>query len=264
MIRLIVTDLDGTLLNDNKTIHPSYWEVHRSLTDKGVMFAAASGRQYYNLLEQFRCVKDEIILLAENGTFVKYRGEEILVNELPLDNARFFIEMGRKIKGTELILCGKSSAYVESNYAPFLEDASRYYKRLKIVNDLTKVEDTVLKFTLWDHNNAEDNAYPHFQSYTEDFKIAVAGQVWLDITHKTASKGTAIHKIQQLYGISPEDTLVFGDYLNDLDMMTAGYHSYAMKNAHPRILEASRFVTRFDNNHNGVVETIKKLFRAEL
>ncbi|TVQ15828.1 MAG: HAD family phosphatase [Bacteroidetes bacterium] len=260
MIRLIATDMDGTLLDDNKQIHPSYWEVHQRLTAQGVLFMAASGRQYYNLLEQFDRIKDEIVFLAENGTFVKYKGEELLVNKLPLENARHFIEKGRGVPDTDLILCGKNSAYVESRHEPFIKDASKYYRRLEVVDDLTKIEDTVLKVTLWDHKNAEFNAYPHFKSYEDDFKIAVAGDVWLDITHKTASKGTAIERIQERFGISPDETLIFGDYLNDLDMMGVGYHSYAMKNAHPKIIEISRFVTRFDNNHNGVVETIKELF----
>ncbi|MBW6479215.1 MAG: Cof-type HAD-IIB family hydrolase [Bacteroidales bacterium] len=260
MIKLIAVDLDGTLLDDNKNIHPSFWEVHKTLTERGVIFIAASGRQYYNLLEQFDRIRDEIIFLAENGTFVVYKGHELFVNDLSFDDARYFIRKGRNIKGADLILCGKQSAWVENNFEPFIEDASRYYRRLKLVDDLTTVDDKVLKVTLWDHENAEFNSYPHFKEYEKDFKIAVAGDVWLDITHNNASKGNAIKRIQQLFGITPEETLIFGDYLNDLDMMQVGYHSYAMKNAHPKIIEASRFVTRYDNNNNGVVETIKELF----
>lgn len=262
MIRLIATDLDGTLLDDHKNIHPSYWDIHEQLSQQGVLFIAASGRQYFKLQEQFHRVENDIIFLAENGTYVIYKGEEIMVNELPLANARHFIEKGRGVPDTDVILCGKTSAYVESRYEPFLKDASNYYRKLQIVDDLTRVDDTILKVTLWDHKNAEFNAYPHFKEYEDDFKIAVAGDVWLDITHKTASKGTAIEKVQKKFGISQQDTLIFGDYLNDLDMMGVGYHSYAMKNAHPKILEISRFTTRFDNNNNGVVETIKELFNG--
>jgi Cof subfamily protein (haloacid dehalogenase superfamily) len=260
MIKLIAIDLDGTLLDDNKNIHPSFWEVHKALTEQGVFFIAASGRQYYNLLDQFDRIRDEIIFLAENGTFVVHKGEELFVNDLSLDDARYFIHKGRKVKGTDLILCGKQSAWIENSHQRFVDDASQYYRRLKVVDDLTTVDDKVLKVTLWDHENAELNSYPHFKAYEKDFKIAVAGDVWLDITHNNASKGKAINRIQQLFEISPEETLIFGDYLNDLDMMRVGYHSYAMKNAHPKIIEISRFVTHYDNNNNGVVETIKELF----
>lgn len=260
MIKLIAIDLDGTLLDDKKQIHPEFWEVNKKLTEAGVLFVAASGRQYQTLHKQFECILDSIIILAENGTIVKYKNEELLINSLPLDKARYFIEKGRNVPDTEIILCGKTSAYVESKNKLFWDDAAQYYDRLQKVKDLCEVDDTMLKVTLWDHNNAEQNAYPHFKSYVNDFKIAVAGDVWLDITHQTASKGTAIEEIQKKFNISPQETLIFGDYLNDLDMMGVGYYSYAMKNAHPKIKEISRFVTSYDNNNNGVVETIKELF----
>ncbi|TVQ82762.1 MAG: HAD family phosphatase [Bacteroidetes bacterium] len=260
MIKLIAIDLDGTLLDDKKQIHPEFWKVNKKLTESGVLFVAASGRQYHTLYKQFERIIDKIVILAENGTFVKFGNEELLVNSLPLDKARYFIKKGRSIPNTEIILCGKSSAYIESNNEIFRDDAAQYYARLKKVDDLCKVDDSLLKVTLWEPDSAEQNAYPHFKSYLNDYKIAVAGDVWLDITHQTASKGTAIEKIQKKYDISPEETLIFGDYLNDLDMMGVGYYSYAMKNAHPKIKEISRFTTRYDNNNNGVVKTIKELF----
>ncbi len=260
MIKLIATDLDGTLLDDHKKIHPSFWDVHKRLTAEGIIFAAASGRQYYTLQEQFEKIEDDIIILAENGTFVKYRDNEILVNALPLESARFFIEKGRRVKNTDLILCGKNCAYVESKNALFWKDAAHYYKRLQLVDDLLQIDETILKVTLWDHHNSETNAYPHFREYENQFKIAVAGDVWLDITNITANKGSAIRHIQDIFGISPEETLIFGDYLNDIDMMSSGWHSYAMKNAHPKIIELARFTTQYDNNNNGVVQTLKELF----
>jgi Cof subfamily protein (haloacid dehalogenase superfamily) len=260
-IKLIATDLDGTLLDDNKNIDESFWDIHEKLTQRGVLFVAASGRQYYTLEKQFEKIKDNIIILAENGTMVKHRNKELLTNALPLETARELIVKAREVPDTDVILCGKNSAFVESSNEHFWRDAARYYSRLKKVNDLLKVEDTVLKVTLWDHKSAEQNAYPWFKSYEDRFKVAVAGEVWLDITNKTANKGFALKKVQELFGVSFEETLLFGDYLNDIDMMTAGWHSYAMKNAHPKIKDLSRFITRYDNNNNGVVETLRELFK---
>jgi Cof subfamily protein (haloacid dehalogenase superfamily) len=260
MIKLIATDLDGTLLDDKKQIHPSFWDVHYELIQRGIIIVAASGRQYYTLKEQFKRIENDIIILAENGTMVKYRDKELLLNSLPLDTAYFLIERARDVPDTDVILCGKNSAYVENNNEYFWKDAAQYYSRIRLVEDLCEVEDIVLKVTLWDHKSAEHNSYNHFKEFEGEFKVAVAGDAWLDITHLTANKGTAIQKIQQIYGITPEETLIFGDYLNDVDMMGVGYHSYAMKNAHPTIKKLSRFETIEDNNNNGVVETIKTLF----
>ena len=89
--------------------------------------------------------------------------------------------------------------------------------------------------------------------------MAVAGAIWLDITNATASKGNAIKAIQEKLKVLPEETLVFGDYLNDLDMIENAGYSYAMKNAHPQILKAAKYITELDNNHFGVTHTIKQL-----
>lgn len=260
MIKLIATDLDGTLLDDQKRINPDFWKLHKDLVKQGITFIAASGRQYYTIYEQFKHLGEDIIILAENGTFVRQGERELLVNNLPLQDARYFIEKARTIEGVDIILCGKESAYVESTQKVFREDASLYYHRLQQVKDLVSVEDTILKVTLWDHKGAENNSWHNFSKYEPDFKVALAGERFLDITHKTASKGTSIGMLQKELGISPDETLIFGDYLNDLDMMGMGKYSYAMKNAHPKIIEIARFVTQYDNNSNGVVRTIRDLF----
>ena len=81
-----------------------------------------------------------------------------------------------------------------------------------------------------------------------------------EISHKlTANKGNAISGIQKELDISPEETLVFGDYLNDLEMMQNAKYSYAMKNAHPEFIKSSKYVTTFSNNENGVLKTIDEL-----
>ena len=80
------------------------------------------------------------------------------------------------------------------------------------------------------------------------------------ITAKNINKGVAIREIQELLGINYEETVVFGDYLNDLEMMESGYYSYAMKNAHDDLKKVARFIAK-SNDENGVVEAIKELIR---
>ena len=49
MVKLIITDMDGTLLDDNNNINEEFWNIEKELNKKGIIFAAASGRQYYSL-----------------------------------------------------------------------------------------------------------------------------------------------------------------------------------------------------------------------
>lgn len=259
MIKLIVTDMDGTLLNDEHQIHPAFWEVEEQLSKQGIMVAVASGRQFYNLESEFERIKHRMMFFAENGTYVHYKGKELYVNPLKRDEAKGFIKMGRKLENTSLVLCGKQSAYLENDDPEFIAEISQFYKRLELVEDLTQVEDIFLKVTLCNYKGVEDHTYPHFVNYTDRFKVAIAAKVFIDITSLDANKGNAIKDVQRELKISPEETLVFGDYLNDLEMIKNAKYSYAMKNAHPEIKEASNFVTQYSNNENGVIRTIREL-----
>lgn len=259
MIKLIVTDMDGTLLNDKHDLPSDFWETEELLNDKGIMVAVASGRQYYNLESKFEKIKDRMIFFAENGTCVMHKGKELFSNSLDPEAAMAFIDQGRKIDGAQLVLCGKESAYIESKDDSFYKEIKQYYERLQIVEDLQKIEDTFLKVTICDFKGVENNSYLHFKKFENDFKVAIAADIFLDITSLTANKGTAIKKIQKTLNISPDETLVFGDYLNDLEMMQNASHSYAMKNAHPEIIKVSKYITEFTNNENGVLRTIESL-----
>ena len=145
MIKLIATDMDGTLLNSKNEIQDGFYEVFNKLEEKGIIFAAASGRQYYNLLKRFEGIEDKMMFIAENGTFVVYKGKELVVNALDLNLARELIKVGRNIKDSYVILCGKKSAYIESDDKRLIEQTEKYYERYEIVSDLTKIEDDILK-----------------------------------------------------------------------------------------------------------------------
>ncbi len=259
MIKLIISDMDGTLLNDDHQLHPHFWQMEEVLSKKGIMFSVASGRQYYKLESEFDRIKDRMLFFAENGTHVIHKGKELYINPLDRNAAMEFIDIGRGIEGVQLVLCGKESAYVESQDDKFISEIKKYYKRLKFVEDLHQVNDTILKVTICDFKGVEKNSYHSFKGFKTDYKVAIAASIFLDITSFTANKGDAIKGIQKELNISPDETLVFGDYLNDLEMMKNAKYSYAMKNAHPEIIEASKFITRFDNNENGVLKTIEEL-----
>lgn len=262
-IKLLITDLDGTLLDSKKAIHPEFWKAHELLTRMGVTFAAASGRQLASIEALFRKISDSTIFIAENGALVSYKGEDIHVNGLDMSLVTPFIHTGREIPRAEIVLCGKKSAYVENRDSHFISETRKYYNKLIVVDDLTTVNDNILKVAIYDPAGSETNSYPRFRRYEGQFKVSVSGAEWLDVMHLDTNKGAAIEKVQALLGISKSETMAFGDFLNDLEMMHAAGYSYAMKNAHPEIKRVSRFVTEHDNNNNGVVKTIMKWLDLE-
>ncbi len=263
MIKLIVVDLDGTLLDSNHQLPTDFWEVEEKLFQKNILFAIATGRQFYNVIQLFDKISDRTLFLAENGTYGFYKGNEIFVNPLPIEDAIRFIEIGRKIPNSNVIFCGKNSAYVESDDHKFLIEVRKYYQKLELVPDLTLVEDDVLKITICDFDDVPNNSYNYFREFENYFKIAISGAIWLDITNFTANKGVAVSKIQQQFNISADETMVFGDFLNDYEMMQTATYSYAMQNAHPEIIKISKFITAYDNNNSGVTQTISEIIFGE-
>ena len=257
MIKLIATDMDGTFLDDNNQFPKDFYKVFHTLKKKGIIFGAASGRQYYNLVERFHDVKENMLFIAENGTYVVYKGKELYSHTLNLQEAKKFVELARMIEGVHIVLCGKKSAYIEHSAPEALAEVNKYYTRCQLVDDLMEVDDDILKVSLLDFKGAEQNSIPFFTPYQGDYQITVGGYYWMDIMSAGANKGIAIRKVQEFLNIDADETMVFGDYLNDLEMMQSAYYSFAMENAHKRIKEIARFETK-SNNQSGVIETIKE------
>lgn len=258
MIKLIASDMDGTLLNENNEINDEFFDIFNKLKERDIIFAAASGRQYYNLLKRFEKIKDDMMFIAENGTFVVYKDEEILVNALDKNIAIELIKIGRTIENAYVIVCGKKSAYIENNDERLVKETKKYYERYEIIDNLTKVEDDILKVTICDFSGSEINSNNYYNEYKDKLQVTVSGEIWLDITAKGINKGVAIEKVQEMLEITPKETMVFGDYLNDLEMMQKAYYSFAMENAHDDLKKVSRFIAK-SNNNNGVVEAIKEV-----
>ncbi|WP_342083055.1 HAD family hydrolase [Dyadobacter sp. OTU695] len=258
-IRLVATDMDGTLLNSKHEIHESFFPVFRKLINHGIIFVAASGRQYFNLVKTLDAVKDEVIFAAENGSYVVFRGEEIHIQAIDPEVTRELILISRKIKNTYPIICGKKKAYVENDDEEFINHLKLYFERYEVVNDLLEItDDKFLKFTLCDLAGSEVNSYPHYKKYEDDLQVKVSGPIWLDISHKKANKGRAMEVLQEKFKVTAEQTMVFGDYLNDLEMLKKAHYSYAMANAHPDIKKIARFIAK-SNDENGVVEILSEI-----
>ncbi|WP_215239985.1 HAD family hydrolase [Dyadobacter helix] len=261
-IRLIATDMDGTLLNSRHELNESFYPVFQQLKNRGIRFVAASGRQYFNLEKKLENVKDDVIFAAENGSYVVFRDQELHVQAIDRSIVFDLITTARNIPDTYAIICGKKKAYVESTVPAFLEHLRLYFERYEIVEDLLEVKnDDFLKFTLCDLAGSEKNSYPHFKHLKEQLQVKVSGPIWLDISHKLANKGRAMEVLQALFGISEKETMVFGDYFNDLEMLQKAYYSYAMANAHPEVKKVSRF-TAGSNDENGVVAVLQEFLNS--
>ena len=120
MVKLIASDLDGTLLqNGAHDVNPIVFDQIRTLKEHGIMFAAASGRQYLNLRRLFTPVQDDIAYIAENGSLCIYNEETISKGIIEQDLAYRILDEVAKYPQYNCIISGERVCYSTSKNPEF-------------------------------------------------------------------------------------------------------------------------------------------------
>ena len=262
-VKLVVTDMDGTLLNTKGEVSNRFFKQFKELKKRNIHFVAASGRQYQSIVFKLDSIKNDISIIAENGGLLRHNNETNILLKLSSEDVLKSIELLRKIEDCYVVLCGRNTAYIETKNSEFISKFSEYYKVYKVVDDLTKVtSDDFLKIAVYHFESSETKVLPHISKIVNEFQVTVSGQNWLDISHKNANKGYALNKIQKQLGIEKKETMVFGDYNNDIQMLQLAQFSYAMQNAHPNVKKIANFETK-SNNEQGVELILEALINSK-
>ncbi len=195
--------------------------------------------------------------IAENGTLVMHQGKEVYSSTMDSMSVRGVIEKAKAIENIHVVLCGKKSAYIDTPCPDAMEEIKKYYHECKMVNDIAEVDDEFIKVAILHFDGSEEHIYPPINSaFGDKFKVVVSSSIWVDVMNPNASKGEAIRYLQQALDFSYEETMSFGDYFNDVEMLQASYHSYAMENAHPGVKPYARNIAP-SNTENGVIQVIE-------
>ena len=111
-IKMVVSDMDGTLLNSNHQVSDQFFDIFKGLKSQGITFVAASGRQYNSIVDKLASIKDDIIVIAENGGFAMKQNTEILATPLDKNHVQDILKTLNKIPNIHPVLCGKHQAYL--------------------------------------------------------------------------------------------------------------------------------------------------------
>lgn len=232
MIKLIASDIDGTLLQNGQTaISERFFRQARRLMEQGVALCAASGRQYSSLRSLFAPVAEGMYFLCENGAVVYGPGMELL-SKTVIDRA-VSLELCRDIlaiKGCELLISGTNMSYLCPKTEDYI-DHIRYFvgNNTTILQSPEEMPEDFVKISAYYRPGAaliEPVLVPKWQ---DTFQAAIAGMCWLDFT--LADKATGIRALCAALGISPEEAMAFGDNYNDVPMLDAVGHPYLMASA---------------------------------
>lgn len=262
VIKLVATDMDGTLLNDKKELPKDFCRFAAS--HKEIKTVIASGRQYFNLIKTFPDNVDDFIFMADNGAIACEKGKPLFVDSIERSTVEELLREIHQIEGVACVLCGAKSAYISTADDVALENIRLYYAKVKF--DMKSFDeckdDKILKLAVFLNKEAEEKLYPrlaHLNKPDGNISAVLSGDSWVDIMNRHTNKGTALKKIMDIYGIKPEETMAFGDYLNDLEMLKVCTESYAMANAHPDIKAAAKHIAP-SNNDEGVMQILTSLF----
>ena len=249
MIKLVASDLDGTLLQGGaQELTPRAVELIHQLTQKGVHFVAASGRQYDNQRRVFEKIKDEISYIAENGSICVHEGKVISRATINDDlSARILAEIKRQ-EHFEVVVSREDSCFIEDNDPAFVNHIVNVMQNTtQIVEDITRVEGPILKIAICnmtDGSHIMDKYLKHLQDlFGDEIKVVTSGNIWIDFIAPGANKGTAQRNLMELLHVKPEECMAFGDQYNDVEMLQLVGTSYSMSNAAPGIAYYSTYVT---------------------
>lgn len=260
MIKLIASDIDGTLVHDGShELNPELYDVILKLKDKGIQFAAASGRQWFSIEGLFEPVKERIFYLSDNGAYVGCCGRNLFLNTIDRDLAMALVEDIRKEPDLEVMVSGPDVVYMDTKDQEFVDwIVNGYQFQVKQVEDIRMVDDQLIKVSAYKKHGVQKATEGLRAKYGDRLKMTISGDMWMDCMAKGVCKGQAIETLQKSLDIKPEETMAFGDQLNDVEMLKQAYYSFAVGNARPEVKAAARF--QADTNVNdGVLKVLKLL-----
>lgn len=261
MIKLIASDIDGTLVEDGAcSLNRELLEVILQLKAQGIYFVAASGRNVSSMERIFEPIRDKIFYIAGNGGYVGCYGRELFITEYRKELAADVIRDMREV-GFDLMIDGPGCVYTDSHNEEFLNWLSNGYRfKINRLDDLMKLDAPFLKISGCIMRGIPEEKEKFFaKKYGDRLKVTLAGMQWLDTMNPEVNKGNALKVIQESLEIRPEETMAFGDQLNDIEMLNRAYYSFSVANGRPETKKAARFLA--DSNVNQGPLKIMKLLR---
>ncbi|MCM3296292.1 Cof-type HAD-IIB family hydrolase [Staphylococcus capitis] len=287
MIKLIATDMDGTLLNAAHEISQENQEAIKFAQEHGITVVIATGRAFYeantpvaetDLKVPYIClngaeVRDETFnimstshlnhslvskitsTLKEKDIYYQVYTNRGIYTENPQRDLEIYIDIAER--------AGQKADVekIENSIQKRIDNGT-----LKIVDNYDKIEDIpgelIMKILAFDSDLGKIDLVGQELAQSPNLAVSSSSRGNLEITHSDAQKGIALSTIAKQLGIDLKDIMALGDNLNDVSMLERVGYSVAMDNAAPEVKTVAKYVT--DSNENsGVGKAIKKFLKEE-
>ena len=235
-IKLIASDMDGTLLEGNGQVPPETFDLIRALRSRGVHFAASSGRRYDRLCEFFAPVKDQMDFVASNGAQVYADGVQIdreVYSHLAIRRLAKTVSM---FPNMHLALFDRTKSYLLDDEDKFVREVDKDLPNVERIYELPSPRVSIIKASIFcDDGNVMDNAYVLQRELGDLFTFAPSGSSYIDAMQPGISKASGIAQLMEHYGIEREEVMAFGDAMNDYEIIRFVGTGCAMANGRPAL-----------------------------
>lgn len=264
-IKMIATDIDGTILKHSGEFNPAVIECIHNLQKSGIKIVLVTGRMHKSAKKIAEFLGLQTHIVSYQGALVKDNTpqENVLYERyIPTQTARKILDW-TKSKNVHVNLYMNDDLYVEKEN----EFTLKYATHQKIPFNVTPFENLELKninkILLIDYNDAEKitKITKELQNDFPELFIVKSTDYFCEVCHKEATKGDGLRCIQKTLGISKEETLTIGDHNNDIELLLAGGVKVAMGNGVQDLKNIADFVTDTVEN-DGFVKAVEKFVKV--
>ena len=274
-MKLLFTDLDGTLLDDAKNISDADMTAIHAMIDAGHKFVMTTGRPLTSvkrIAEKYGFLKPGYFLVSFNGGLIYDcgMGESILTRRISVEQVKYIMDEAHKrgmhahTYAGDLVVSEYETEQLKTycrlmqmDYV-VVDDIRNYYGDKGPINVVVKPPIKVNVITPFEHSGLVD--------FRADMRTVTAGKLFdvfskpemLEFSHMLSNKGAAVRYMADFYHEPIENTVAVGDEENDCPMIEAAGVGVAMANASEAAKAVANYVTERDNNHSGITEVIEK------
>ncbi len=261
-IKCIILDIDFTLTKSDGTVSNYTKEIIKKAIDKNIYVIICSGRPNTYAIEKSKMSNASPIVISDNGAII-YNYE---TNEILYDNniKEEYLEKIWNISLEKNIDCVLNSLKTRYRHTNFKD--SDYIKINSYINKISDLEEPISQIVISSKNKKEIINFKKEIEKIDELEVTntnLTGKMateyyFCDINKKGNSKGKAIIKLLEMLNIKNEDTICFGDSMNDLSMFEACINSVAMGNAEKELKQIATYITDKTSEEDGVAHFIDK------
>ena len=239
VIKLVASDMDGTLLDGQGEVPPETYDLVRRLDAAGIRFVAASGRRLDTLREQFAPVVDRMDFVASNGAQVVVDGKLVdleLFSHAALRRMAHAVDLFDTL---HLALFDDTRSYLLDDERCFEREIDKNLPLPVRAYGVPAPEIGIVKASVYCDDAVMDMAYALARELGDEFVFAPSGKRWIDVMQRGVNKATGIEQVLEARGLAFGEVMAFGDSMNDYELLRRVGVSCAMGNGRSAIRQIS-------------------------